>query len=106
MKHPGKTHMMKKKTQHEIESISVFSALSRQCFYPISEYYNGTYVSMTNRGNNNPYTLSIENCIPLLTTITNAYNEVEKLTADIPLLCTRLRVCQQCGFALSSENKI
>ena len=47
---------------------------------------------MINRGNNNPYTLSIENCIPLLTTITNAYNEVEKLTADIPLLCTQLRV--------------
>ena len=60
---------------------------------------------MTNRGNNNPYTLTMDNCIPLLTIVTNAYNEVEKLTADIPLLCTQLRVCQQCGYVLSSENK-
>ena len=75
--------MMKKKTQHEIEPIPVFSALSRQYFYPISEYQNGTYVSMTNRRINNPYTLTLDNCIPLLTITTNAYNEVEKLKADI-----------------------
>ena len=46
---------------------------------------------MTNRRINNPYTLTLDNCIPLLTIVTNAYNEVEKLKADIPLLCTQLR---------------
>ena len=47
---------------------------------------------MTNRGNNNPYTLTLDNCIPLLTIVTNAYYRVEKLTADLPLLCTELWV--------------
>lgn len=47
---------------------------------------------MINRGNNNPHTLTIDNCIPLLTIVANAYSRVEKLTADIPLLCAQLSV--------------
>ena len=38
---------------------------------------------MINRGNNKQHTFTLDNCIPLLTIVTNAYNEVEKLTADI-----------------------
>ena len=63
------------------------------------------YSSMISRGNNRPHTLT-GYCIPPLTTVANAYNRVEELTDDIPLLCTQLRVCQQCGYALSSENNI
>ena len=38
---------------------------------------------MTNRRINNPYTLTLDNIIPLLTTVTNAYYRVKKITADI-----------------------
>ena len=52
--------------------------------------YQPLYSSMINRGNNNPHTFTMGNCIPLLTITTNAHYRMEKLTADIPLLCAQL----------------
>ena len=61
---------------------------------------------MINRRNNRTHRLTMDNCIPPLSIATKAYYRVEKLTADLSLLGTQLWVWQQCGFALSSENKI